>query len=554
MKVATKKLLALTALVSIAACSGGTANNSSSNNPLPVTSPGPLLSRIVGVGDSLTFGEQADGMLGATNVPNPNVGAPIPIVVPGQESGFWSLLYQKANGLVWAQMANPASSVLPLIAGPGLGNQLANAAPTAPLPFLPSKASACQSEDLAAYSASAFQNTRMQPMSSNVLDVAIPGITMHEAIAMTHPLSPTCAPIPNIPASAEGLLSIVNIESELFYPVLGQFQNLGSNLSELNAAVSLKPTLATVWLGANDLLKFTFAGGQFCGGDSTHLINGVCTVDTTGSQIQTDLTKIITSLQGVGSKVVVANLPNILEMPQFANLNAPASPAVCQVQTYAFCVYESVLAKIYAGGGDPNAVADATAAANGMVTYLVTTYMGGQAGGYLTESGMLDAFQQAVNPTTGAVTVSNINLDPNGPHTGMGQLYIVPAFAAQVQSYNDTMNAAIGASATANHAPLVDVKSIFDGIASGNPTNPYFQAAAGVNPGTCCTLTFGGGLLSFDGLHPSNTGYALLASAFIATIDQAFSATIPPIAETDIQAIYAGSSANSPGFHDPYAP
>ncbi len=451
-------------------------------------------------------------------------------------------------------MANPTTSVLPLIAGPGLGNQLVNVAPTSPVPFAPSKASSCEAEDQAAYGATTYQSTRMQPMGTP-LDVAVPGITLHEAIAMTHPISPTCSTIPNIPVAAQGLLSIVNGESELFYPVLGQFQNLGSNLTELSAAVSLRPTLATVWLGANDVLKFTFSAGQFCGGDSTHLINGVCTVDTSGSQIQADMTKIIISLQGVGAKVVVANLPNILETPQFASLNTPPSAAVCQVQTYAFCVYESVLANIYGAHGDPNAITDAQAAATAIVSYIVTTYNLGPTGGYLTETGLLDAFQQAVNPTTGAVTPTNINLNPNGAGTGLGQLYITPALATQVQSYNDTMNAAIGAAATANKVPLVDITSIFNGIASGNPSNPFFQAAAGVNPGKCCTLTFGGGLLSFDGLHPSNTGYALIAQAFIAVIDQGYGATIAPMTESDVQAIYSGAGQNNPpGIPDPYAP
>lgn len=553
MKFSTQKLLALAALTSLAACSGGGASNT--QNPLPIPSPVSVTSRIVGVGDSLTAGFQSNGFLGQIQpaVPNPNAGAPIPIVVPGQESGFWSLLYQRATGLPWVAMASPATSVLPLIAGPGLGNQLVNAGPTSPLPFAPSKQSACQTEDQAAYSATAYASTRISPLNSP-LDVAVPGMTLHETIAMVRPLSPTCAPIPGIPASVAGLLSIVNGESEMFYPVLGQFQNLGQNLTQLNAAVSLHPSLTTVWLGANDLLKYTFSGGQFCAGDSTHLVNGVCTLDTNGSQVQADMTKIITSLQSVGSKVVVANIPDILLTPQFARTSAPPAPAACQVQTYAVCVYAAVLTPIYAAHGDPNAVADGQAAANAIVTYVNATYNLG-ANGFLTETGATTALQEAVNAQTGAVTVTNINLDPNGPGTGLGQMYLTTSFATAVQSYNDTINSAIGAAATANSVPLVDIKTIFEGIASGNLANPYFQAAAGVNPGKCCTLTFGGGLLSFDGLHPSNTGYALVAQAFIAVIDQAFNAGITPMTEADVQAIYNGTGPNNPpAIPDPYAP
>ena len=65
-----------------------------------------------------------------------------------------------------------------------------------------------------------------------------------------------------------------------------------------------------------------------------------------------------------------------------------------------------------------------------------------------------------------------------------------------------------------------------------------------INPPKCCSLQFGGGLLSFDGLHPSNTGYALVANSFIATIDTGFGATVPQLSPAQIFAIYST---------DPYA-
>ena len=551
----TQKILAIAALVSIAACSSGSSNTVP--NAQPSFAPG-ITSRIVGIGDSLTAGYQAGGFLGqfVPPVPNPNAGAPVPIVPPGQESGWWSLLYQQANGLTWATESNPQTSVLPLIAGPGLGNQLVTTGPTSPLPFAGSKPSACQSNDQAGFSSTLWTSTRLNASSTNY-DLAVPGITLHEAIAMNQPLAPTCLPIPGIPPSLAGLLAVVNGESALFYPVLGQYQNtLGKNLTELNAAVQLKPTLATVWLGANDLLKYTFTGGQFCLGDSTHMVGGTCAIDTSGAQVQADMTTIISRLQNVGAKVVVANLPNVLLTPQFASVATPPSPAACVVQTYALCVYEAVLTPLLIAKGDPNAVADAQAAAAAVTAYVAATYTLAP-NGYLTETGAITALQQAINFTTGQVTVTNINLDPNGPGTGLGTNYLTPGFAAQVQSYNDTINSGIAAAAAALNVPVVPIRDIDNGIASG--TGPYFLQAASINPApnpktgapfTCCSLAFGFGLLSYDGLHPSNTGYALIANAFIATINGAYGTSIPQV---NPQAVYQGTSANA-GFPDPYAP
>jgi hypothetical protein len=143
------------------------------------------------------------------------------------------------------------------------------------------------------------------------------------------------------------------------------------------------------------------------------------------------------------------------------------------------------------------------------------------------------------------------SLDPNGPGTGLGGNYITPGFAGKIQVVNNNINAGIDASARNTGAPLVDVQAIFQGIASGDPSNEYF-ARAQVNPGVCCTEVFLGGLVSFDGLHPSNTGYALISYYFIQAINSAFRNYGANVPETPIAAIYAGKKPYK--FPDPYAP
>ena len=145
------------------------------------------------------------------------------------------------------------------------------------------------------------------------------------------------------------------------------------------------------------------------------------------------------------------------------------------------------------------------------------------------------------------------DLDNGKPGSGLGMYYITPEFAAKVQAQNNTVNDGIATAAQATSTPLVDVASIFSGLASGDPSNPYFRMAKSINPGLCCTLGFEGGLVSFDGLHPSNTGYALLAYAFIATINGAYGTGIPQI---DVKAAYAGKRCKNGNYcyPDPYAP
>ncbi|MHB8196588.1 MAG: hypothetical protein ACYDFQ_10965, partial [Vulcanimicrobiaceae bacterium] len=79
------KVLAALSIATLAACGGG----GGASSPLPVTpqqaSTNPMFARIVGVGDSLTAGEQSDGLLGDTTVTNPLSILPGGIVQPGQE-------------------------------------------------------------------------------------------------------------------------------------------------------------------------------------------------------------------------------------------------------------------------------------------------------------------------------------------------------------------------------------------------------------------------------------------------------------------------------------
>ena len=523
------KALAFVAAASLAACAAGTPNSTlvPGNAPHgnPIVGGSAILTTMVGMGDSLTAGEQSGGVFGGLpgQVQNPLATGIPPLqalgVPPTQQNGYWSVLYQQAKGVTWIQMSTPSTTVLPLISAPGLGDQIvpANPALTGGIPFgtIPTR-SACDGFNSSAFNLASLGEVRENPNGS-ISDIAIPGITMHEALTMTLPISPQCAPLPGVNAQIAGLQSVVNGESGFYYPILGQFQRV-THPSMLNVAVSMRPTLTTVWLGANDILKFIFSGGQFAAGNLTE------------ASAQTDMTQIITSLQNVGSRVVVADIPMVLETPQFASVAIPPPAQItqaCELQTYLFCLLVNDF-------GQSPAQAGATVAAVSTAYNLGTT-------GYLTESGLINLLQGK-------------NLDPSGPGTGLGSNYITPAFATQINSVNTAMNAGIAAAAKQTGTPLVPISQVFNDIATGNTSSPSFQLAASVNPGKCCTLTFGGGLLSYDGLHPSNTGYAVIADAFISAIDTAYGANIPPLALSDVQAIYGGTQpATRVPYPDPYA-
>jgi lysophospholipase L1-like esterase len=351
--------------------------------------------------------------------------------------------------------------------------------------------------------------------TATTYDLGIPSLTLHEAIGMYQPLATTCVELYDPPANAsqaeiDSLQALVSGESEYFYPVMEKYSPPGSEVTPLQAAVALHPTLTTVWLGANDLLKYAFSGGTAPG------------LDITSAQVKTDMATVIKTLQSAGSDVIVADLPNIIQTPQFAIVGNPPSQAYCQIQTWLPCIFYDV------GYSWGNAELETDSI---LATYSFLDPSGGQ-NAYLTESGVIYLLE-------GGSLISSEN----------GEYYLSATFAAQVQTVNTAINAGIQAAATANHAAYVPIDQIFAGIYSG--TGTYFNEAASVNPGVCCTLAFGGGLLSIDGLHPSDTGYALIASVFAQTANSAYGTSIPAINPVGA---YDGLGGIFAPYPDPYAP
>jgi lysophospholipase L1-like esterase len=524
-----KKYLAFFALVAVAALAACGGQGGGGNVPqlvkgtgaatAPTPAGGPLL---IGVGDSLTAGEQSDGLLGVATTFS---GSSYPgnAVYPGQVSGWYADLYDCLTSTGGACNHTPYSAsnlsvvtgVLPLINAPGLGTQIVINATT----LFANTQSGCSAFNDSAFGATTWQGTRVSP-STGIGDLGVPGITMHEAVYMTGPYEgpPTqsasgCgyATLPNDPTSG-GLQSLVESENQLFLPVLGEYSTAyGSNLTMLNVATGMSPKLTTVWLGANDLLKFIFSAGTAPTSD-------------TPTQMAADLTKIVKTLTATGSKVLIADLPTLL--PTTGNPVPQFFPQ----------------AKLSA---DLQALGIPSAAAGAIVTYVGTTY-GITAGGYLTETGFLDIVEACnAKPATCATPA----LDPSGPGSGLGAVYLTPAFAAEVQAVNAGYNQAIDgvaqqfAAAAPGQVALVPINTLFQAASTTGVTLPGL-------PGPL-TLQFGGGLVSWDGLHPSNAGYAVIANEFITTADASAASgglgmTIPPLAAAQL----TGIAATDP--YDPY--
>jgi phospholipase/lecithinase/hemolysin len=153
--------------------------------------------------------------------------------------------------------------------------------------------------------------------------------------------------------------------------------------------------------------------------------------------------------------------------------------------------------------------AEGLASTLGLPLDVITTLLGIGAGDFVT----LDAFP--------AIQSILLGLAP-GPLAG--EWVLDAGEIGAIRQATAEFNAIIASRATAHGAAVVDVHSLFEGI----------RARGVVVGGQRLTAGYLGGLFSLDGIHPTNTGYAILANAFIRVLNTRFAAGIPPVAIVEV--------------------
>jgi lysophospholipase L1-like esterase len=123
-----------------------------------------------------------------------------------------------------------------------------------------------------------------------------------------------------------------------------------------------------------------------------------------------------------------------------------------------------------------------------------------------------------VNPTGLAEIPLILGGTQKGPLTDSGVLSAAEVVTVQAQV--TAFNQVIAAQAQAANATLVDINALFKQVTtSGLTINGYTG-----------TTAFLGGFFALDGIHPTNTGYAVVANKFIDTMNTAFNSKIPDVA------------------------
>jgi lysophospholipase L1-like esterase len=122
-----------------------------------------------------------------------------------------------------------------------------------------------------------------------------------------------------------------------------------------------------------------------------------------------------------------------------------------------------------------------------------------------------------VNPTGLAEIPAILGGVQKGPIDDAGVLSAAEVVTVQAQVV--AFNQVIAAQAKAANATLVDINALFaKTVSSGLTINGYTG-----------TASFLGGFFALDGIHPTNTGYAVVANAFIDTMNASMNTKIPDV-------------------------
>lgn len=257
----------------------------------------------------------------------------------------------------------------------------------------------------------------------------------------------------------------------------------GSGRTAIEEALSLNPTLITLWVGNNDVLESAALG--LADDEFPYTI---------ATEFSAHLTNVINQLTaGTDAPIFIANIFDITDLPYFTSL--PSSITIGGNQTYLF-------------GEGENGVRQLTND-DLVLFWALPDYLSLLASGDISEA-------TALNDT----------------------LILDVEEKAEIQIIIDQYNNIIENFAAANNQLyLVDMYSIFKDIAEngytlGSTTYTaeliYFDADGLLNLNLISTL------FSYDALHPNKFGYASFANSFIDVINSVLNASLPQVTSSDL--------------------
>lgn len=272
----------------------------------------------------------------------------------------------------------------------------------------------------------------------------------------------------------------------------------GQDKTVLESALADVPTFAAVWIGNNDILGYATSGGML--------------PHTPTALFGPLYGQLIGALAQAGVKGVVANIPNVKDVPFFTTVGLSVGVGIQAVQS----VNPAVQGLVYQMTDAPFiglATVDDLLTNKVFITLKASGaagMLGDVSGAYYTSNG--------IDVPAGVDVAYPFGLTPQNPFPN--SFVLDPVEQLVVETVTASFNSSIAGAATTYGFALIDVNDFFGEVsANGIVANGLPFSTEYIN----------GGLFSLDGVHPTSQGYAVIANKFIEGINSSYQAEIPQI-------------------------
>ena len=359
------------------------------------------------------------------------------------------------------------------------------------------------------------------------LETLIGPVTVTTDIALNNPTGPfNNLGVPGAKSFhllAPGYGNLANVSLGLANPYFVRMTGSTPNASVLELAVAQAPSFFTLWIGNNDVLGYATTGGD--GTNPITPVSGAPGVGFDGSY-----GALIATLTAGGAQGVVANIPNVTDVPHFTTVPhnpVPLDAATAAAVNGAYAPYNGGLQAAFGaltGTGlftqeelDARTISFAAGTNNAVVIEDETLT---DLGAINPAFAALPKIRQATEADLiilpaasfiGTLAVPGNPLTVNGVAIPLADKWVlIPSEQAEIAIATEAFNQIIAAAASQAGLALVDANSLLNQLANGGITSGDFTLTSSLVTGSAFSL---------DGIHPTARGYALLANEFMKAID-----------------------------------
>lgn len=260
----------------------------------------------------------------------------------------------------------------------------------------------------------------------------------------------------------------------------------GLSSTILGDAAKINPTFFTMWIGSNDVLLYAINGGM--GSPSGMFPYDITPVDTFNKAIDI----IVNNLTANGAKGVIANIPDITDIPYFTTI--PYNGLTLNATQAAYFNSIAPVGISFTEGSNAFVVKD--------------------------ESGSIRQLKQ------GELILLNIPQDSIRCY-GMGttlnpidaKYFLDLTQIGNIKTATTAFNSKLNAVAAAKGLAYADMNAFFKTVTPGIIFNGVKYSPEFIS----------GGAFSLDGIHPNQRGYALITNQFIRTINSQYKSNLPEV-------------------------